>query len=497
MKIGIDLDNTIIDHRLSFKKAYCIKKKISFNSKISKNFIKENLRHIDWLDIQADVYSDLLTEYGRLYRGFSRFVRRSEIKKHTLQIVSHKTNFSFSKKKNLIIPAMKFIKEKVKIENIFFFETLNQKIKFINNQNYDFFIDDLTEVIEKLNLHNSKKFLFINNWNEIDNQINKNLSVKELISYLNKKFINKKLIFINKITTNNSNVFKIYDTKNKLYYKLKFSLRDKKRVYNEYSIIKLLNKSINFFSPKAIYFDKTYNFALYSWIDGVPTSKINNLFLDKVILFLLEINSKSFKEFYSANIKASASCFSIRDVFSQIDNRLNKLKKVKNINLFLLVQQIENFYKIKKEILFKDLSLKIINKKINTNELILSPSDLSVKNFISNKSNINFIDFEYMGLDDHIKLICDTILHPANNLNDSQVKFFFKLFNKNIIKINLIRFKKLFIFYAIVWCLIILNPFLLSKDSALLVSKLTQSRKLFNKIKNKYTTEYINELTKF
>ncbi|MDB4184376.1 hypothetical protein N9751_02440, partial [Alphaproteobacteria bacterium] len=105
-------------------------------------------------------------------------------------------------------------------------------------------------------------------------------------------------------------------------------------------------------------------------------------------------------------------------------------------------------------------------------------------------------DYEYMGLDDHIKLICDTIIHPANNLNQLQSKLFFQLFNKNIKKIDLPRFKNLFIFYAIIWCLIILNPFLLSKESGLLVSKLTQSRNLFNKIKNKYTKEYINGLTK-
>ncbi|MDB4184308.1 hypothetical protein N9751_02095, partial [Alphaproteobacteria bacterium] len=135
MKIGIDLDNTIIDHRLSFKKAYGFKKKILFNNEISKDFIKENLSQKDWLDIQSDVYSDLLSKYARLYKGFSKFIKRSSIKNHTIEIVSHKTELSFSKKKNLILPAKIFIKKKIKVDNIFFFKTLNKKIKFINDQN--------------------------------------------------------------------------------------------------------------------------------------------------------------------------------------------------------------------------------------------------------------------------------------------------------------------------------------------------------------------------
>ena len=59
---------------------------------------------------------------------------------------------------------------------------------------------------------------------------------------------------------------------------------------------------------------------------------------------------------------------------------------------------------------------KTLFKKTNNDHLILSPSDFGFHNTIKSKK-LYFIDFEYFGLDDPVKLVIDFILHPGMKLN--------------------------------------------------------------------------------
>jgi thiamine kinase-like enzyme len=56
-------------------------------------------------------------------------------------------------------------------------------------------------------------------------------------------------------------------------------------------------------------------------------------------------------------------------------------------------------------------------KKIDNKYLIVSPSDLGFHNILKYKKKLYFYDFEYAGLDDPIKLICDFFWHPGNNMS--------------------------------------------------------------------------------
>ena len=82
--------------------------------------------------------------------------------------------------------------------------------------------------------------------------------------------------------------------------------------------------------------------------------------------------------------------------------------------------------------------------------MILSPSDLSLKNFIKAKNEIYFIDYEYFGIDNAVKLLSDTILHPNNNLSKKQITYLFKNYNNFFIQINKKRFKQCFYLYGLI-----------------------------------------------
>ena len=94
----------------------------------------------------------------------------------------------------------------------------------------------------------------------------------------------------------------------------------------------------------------------------------------------------------------------------------------------------------------------------------VSPSDFGFHNIIKKNNKLFFIDFEYAGLDDPIKLLCDFYCQPDQLINSKKKKLFLdnlELKNYNRHQLNL--YTNFFLpFHRLKWCCIILNIF---KDS--------------------------------
>ena len=73
-----------------------------------------------------------------------------------------------------------------------------------------------------------------------------------------------------------------------------------------------------------------------------------------------------------------------------------------------------------------------------------------------------FIDFEFFGVDDPVKLISDTLQHPGSLISKNDNEYL--KVNLNKIFSNDFNFEKrfeiLFPIFGLKWCLIMLNPFL-------------------------------------
>lgn len=193
IKIGIDLDNTIIDYQNSFEK-YLEEKKIYFK-KINKKKIKlitnNNSKIKNWTEAQEEIYGHYIT-YAKPYKNFNEFEKfalRNEIK---LYIISHKTKYSqFSKKYNLRLESDKWLKKNINKGKykIFYVNTINEKVRKIAKIKPNYFIDDLIEIFDNENFPKKvKKILFskinndevvtFSNWDKIKNYINKNETFK-------------------------------------------------------------------------------------------------------------------------------------------------------------------------------------------------------------------------------------------------------------------------------------------------------------------------------
>ena len=196
LRIGVDLDNTIICYDEAFVKIArqenLISPEFEYNSKTEvRDFIRELLNgEYEWQRLQGLVYGKLIMQ-AKLFNGVAEFFAQSAEKNIDLYIVSHKTELAHHdpEKTNLRVSALKFLenhgffdKLSMKRENVFFESTREEKINRIKNIGCKIFIDDLPEVLlDKSFPSNCQKIFFsqipedglknTSSWQQIKEQI--------------------------------------------------------------------------------------------------------------------------------------------------------------------------------------------------------------------------------------------------------------------------------------------------------------------------------------
>lgn len=495
LKIGIDLDNTIINYNSVFKK-YLNKKEISISSSyketLKKKILKDNISESKWMKIQGQTYGKNINQ-AKTFEGFLKFLTLASFYNVSIFIVSHKTLFGhYDKNKiNLRKASLSFLKRNFRykgedyfsqIKSINFFDTFREKIEFINSCKFDYFIDDLPKVINRINLKkkilfNSSQNIYIKNcynlshWDQITKLIFKNINsnyYKKLIN-LNSKF---NIINIKKIKSNrNSNVFQLTNSDNKKFFLKVYPHREKNlptllSIDREIISLRVLKKINVKNIPKLIFYDKEFNFIITSWLYGKKVNILNNLFFNNLCEFIHKINTSkqklNKKELLSIPL-AKDSVIEFDDLVSDIKTRLYKF----NSNLKILPNEIKEIINTV-NFLFRRLlskNYKFIKKnnikfKVPINKQILSPSDMGKHNTIFKQNIYSFYDFEYFGRDDPVKLICDIILNPNTFKEKILLKdFFIKFVHLFGDKSFLIRYKLTFRLHLLKWVLIILKKF--------------------------------------
>ena len=162
-KVGIDLDNTIVNYDESYIQiSKSLKLEVSSpNRETIKDFFQNSSKgDYSWQEFQSILYTSGL-EYAQVANGLFEFLNLCNAKKIEIYIISHKTNTTPEKfgGADLRIPAINWLNThkitplKIRPENIFFCETQLAKIETINHLGVDMFIDDLEEVINHTKLN--------------------------------------------------------------------------------------------------------------------------------------------------------------------------------------------------------------------------------------------------------------------------------------------------------------------------------------------------------
>ena len=109
----------------------------------------------------------------------------------------------------------------------------------------------------------------------------------------------------------------------------------------------------------------------------------------------------------------------------------------------------------------KTLSEAETREELSTDELILSPSDFGFHNVLEHDGELFFVDFEYAGWDDGIKLLCDFSCQPELPVTNAQARQFCEIVERNLtIPLLMERVIMLTPLHRLKWCCILLNEYL-------------------------------------
>lgn len=240
------------------------------------------------------------------------------------------------------------------------------------------------------------------------------------------------------------------------------------RLEQEWSALSFMNESGIKNIPRPIGFDETLQGAVYSFIPGSPVGVISEQDIFEAIKFLAELKKSSNSPQAVKLPPAAEACFAPATVVENIRQRLNRLRALpaedavyQRMHLFLdgkFCSEFEKCISNAKHNFPGESWKEILPQKCRT----LSPSDFGFHNALRTENGLTFVDFEYFGRDDPVKMVSDFLLHPAMNLNMLQMQTFFSamadIFGND--GHFMLRFRTYLPLFRLKWCMILLNEFI-------------------------------------
>ncbi|HLF18659.1 MAG TPA: aminoglycoside phosphotransferase family protein [Candidatus Omnitrophota bacterium] len=269
----------------------------------------------------------------------------------------------------------------------------------------------------------------------------------------------------------NSQVFFLKGAKEK--YIAKFYFRhpqdQRDRLNTEYKGLNFLRKNGIGCVPQPLSKNEKEGFALYEYIEGEAfhPETIAAKDIKFAVGFLKRLKDLTAADESRHFAPASEAFFSAKDIIANIRMRLGRLYDAdEKEKIYKDCQQfLKNEFGPLLDGIAKRLEGKLENVLLDK-ERTLSPSDFGFHNALRTPDKgIIFLDFEYFGWDDPAKTIADFQLHPAMELKDDLKRAFRDEFAKafQFDKKQQERADALYPLFALKWCLIFLNEFVVGE----------------------------------
>ena len=243
----------------------------------------------------------------------------------------------------------------------------------------------------------------------------------------------------------------------KVYHRAPSDARD--RLKTEYQALEFLTGRHVQSIPRPILCSPAAGFAIYEFIEGakIESSDIKPKHLAEAAVFLIRLKELSSEPVAAAIGAASEASFSLSMASQDLNARLEKFRSFQPKDS--LDREMMAF--IHSGILpavEESADDAPIEKAFRT----LSPSDFGFHNaLLKSTGELVFLDFEYFGWDDPVKMIADFLLHPGMGLIEAQrmdfAKLIFPAFESDPGFFD--RFRAASPIYGLKWCLILLNEF--------------------------------------
>jgi len=261
--------------------------------------------------------------------------------------------------------------------------------------------------------------------------------------------------------------------------------------------------------PQPLFAEVKNNFAVYSFIHGrlLNPPEITPSLLSEIVNFWSSLQKLIYAEEANSLPKASEACFSISEYLANVEIRLQRLTKAEDeiLSDFLYTSLLPTWEDIKAYVLAMVSPLNLeMNHSLSLAERTLSPSDVGFHNILSEEPShrLVFIDFEYFGWDDPVKMMCDFMLQPARPLPINLAPIVMQEMLKHfpVSEQWRKRFRCIFPMIGFKWCLIMLNPFLPERKATLgstremiLSTRLSQAKQKLAMVNQQFQLREFNQ----
>ena len=220
--------------------------------------------------------------------------------------------------------------------------------------------------------------------------------------------------------------------------------------------------------PRLIARDRASRSALFEWIDGETIAAPAPGEIDAALALIGQLQGLRTGAGAEGLPLASDACLSAVDLLAQIERRLARLAPALAVDarLHSLIEvrfrPLLTAYRCRCAEMYGRMGI-ALDEPIPAAQRTLSPSDFGFHNARRRAGGgVVFLDFEYFGWDDPVKLASDSLLHPGSALSGADrrrlAEGFRVIFRDGFFFAE--RLEALQPLFGLCWCLILLNEFL-------------------------------------
>ncbi len=240
------------------------------------------------------------------------------------------------------------------------------------------------------------------------------------------------------------------------------------RLATEVAALKLMERYGIDVVPRVVAVDRERGFALLSWIEGAAVAEVGDADVDAAVAFLSAIHALRQVPRAAEQPQAAEACLSGKEIERQIRERLARLAMLpaeeQDLHDFLEDSFVPAFNRLFAEAKAGMQTAGLEFAADVTREFrSLVPADFGFHNSLRRRDgSLAFVDFEYFGWDDPVKLTADILLHPGMSLPAAQ-RLRFRRAAERLYGEDPTFSRRLAIYFPLFglrWALILLNEFI-------------------------------------
>jgi len=469
MKLGIDLDNTIIDYTSVFQR---IAEDMGIPSVAPRHIRTELRKHlcnqaagnVAWTRLQAYIYGAGL-EYARPFAGVVECLQWLRTQGVAVCIISHKTRYAaLGDTVALHARAQAWLEEHqigAHVDAVFFEVTQADKLWRIQEQGCTHFIDDLSGIFAAAAfpknttalqltaaLDGECHWLRFSNWHAISEYLRVVLAaapvqvatqscsdsgaqaphaglqaLSDTIKAWLGDYSHQTLEGIRQLGgAGNNRVYRLsFSDKPPLIAKFyKTDRKDRRnRLHHEWSFLSLIHGQTSHAVPRPMIKDDQTGLGIYALLEGAPIrpgTPVVAEYWEQCIAFLKHIQSLRATQAAQALPDAAEACLSLQSYLGDVQKRRDRwLEKAQLGGLDThsaawIENELEDTYQ---HIAYLCIGSPRFKQRISREQQILSPSDFGLHNAIRMQDGrLGFVDFEYAGWDHPLKALHDFLNQP-------------------------------------------------------------------------------------